>query len=62
MDKINKEELMKKMEISDEELEKVAGGYESLADCYMNLCIPQGPDSYAFRSCKQMCDLFYGGK
>lgn len=62
MEKINREELMTKMELTDEDLEKVAGGYESLADCYMNLCIPVASDSNAFRSCKQMCDLFYGGK
>ena len=67
MEKISKEELMKRTGISEEDLEKVAGGNDSrclyeaeieLTAC-MNSCPDEAKDS---ESCKSSCTEVYNEK
>ena len=54
MEKINKEELMKKLNLTEEELEKIAGGSKTDwdGDCFFNCYIKQ---ELSFDFCLENC-------
>lgn len=65
MEKITKEELMEKLlnkQMSDDELELIAGGSE-INDCLKDcLKLPPNVPSYVLQACVQNCVKCYAGQ